>query len=71
MGFPSGLVPGVDGVALLLEPAYSPQDDRFARNRNTGPGAGSTSSDRPQLTDDQATGQEIADWLGSWTPSAS
>lgn len=50
---------------------FSWKDDRFAEYRNTGPGAGSASGDRPHLTDAQATGQEIADWLGDWTPSAS
>ncbi|MCL8017455.1 pectinesterase family protein [Streptomyces sp. AS02] len=47
------------------------KDDRFAEYRNTGAGAGSASSDRPQLTDAQAAGQEVADWLGNWTPTAS
>ncbi|TXS41220.1 pectate lyase [Streptomyces sp. uw30] len=46
------------------------KDDRFAEYRNTGPGAGSASSERPQLTDAQAAGQEVADWLGDWTPTA-
>ncbi|MGP4048933.1 pectinesterase family protein [Streptomyces sp. 2A115] len=50
---------------------FSWKDDRFAEYKNTGPGSGAASSDRPQLTDAQATGQEIADWLGDWTPSAS
>ncbi|MBG0854245.1 right-handed parallel beta-helix repeat-containing protein [Streptomyces spinoverrucosus] len=50
---------------------FSWKNDRFAEYRNTGPGAGSASADRPQLTDSQATGQEVADWLGDWTPSAS
>ncbi|MCT9077147.1 pectinesterase family protein [Streptomyces fulvoviolaceus] len=50
---------------------FSWKDDRFAEYKNTGAGAGAASSDRPQLTDAQATGQEIADWLGDWTPSAS
>jgi len=45
------------------------KDDRFAEYRNTGPGAGAASSNRPQLTDTQATGQEIGDRLGDWTPS--
>ncbi|WP_030596118.1 pectinesterase family protein [Streptomyces fulvoviolaceus] len=49
---------------------FSWKDDRFAEYKNTGAGAGAASSDRPQLTDAQATGQEIADWLGDWTPSA-
>jgi pectate lyase len=50
---------------------FSWKDDRFAEYKNTGPGAGAASSDRPHLTDAQATGQEIADWLGDWTPTAS
>lgn len=50
---------------------FSWKDDRFAEYKNTGAGAGSASSDRPQLTDAQATGQEVADWLGDWTPTAS
>ncbi len=50
---------------------FSWKDDRFAEYRNSGPGAGAASSDRPQLTDAQATGQEISDWLGDWTPTAS
>ncbi|KMS69253.1 pectate lyase [Streptomyces viridochromogenes] len=50
---------------------FSWKDDRFAEYKNTGPGSGSASSNRPQLTDAQATGQEVADWLGDWTPSAS
>ncbi|MFF3939277.1 pectinesterase family protein [Streptomyces phaeofaciens] len=50
---------------------FSWKDDRFAEYRNTGSGAGAASADRPQLTDAQATGQEVADWLGDWTPSAS
>ncbi|MGW2385201.1 pectinesterase family protein [Streptomyces sp. NPDC001658] len=50
---------------------FSWKDDRFAEYKNTGPGAGPASSDRPHLTDTQATGQEIADWLGDWTPTAS
>ncbi|GAA0445504.1 pectinesterase family protein [Streptomyces olivaceiscleroticus] len=48
---------------------FSWKDDRFAEYANTGPGAGPASADRPQLTDQQATGYEIADWLGDWTPS--
>ncbi|NUP19154.1 MAG: pectate lyase [Streptomyces sp.] len=47
------------------------KDDRFAEYKNTGPGSGSASSNRPQLTDAQAAGQEVADWLAGWTPSAS
>ncbi|MBV7696846.1 pectinesterase family protein [Streptomyces sp. TRM70350] len=50
---------------------FSWKNDRFAEYRNTGPGAGSASTDRPQLTDAQATGQEVTDWLGDWTPTAS
>ncbi|MET9777356.1 pectinesterase family protein [Streptomyces sp. NPDC006367] len=50
---------------------FSWKDDRFAEYRNTGPGAGTASADRPQLTDSQASGQEVADWLGSWVPTAS
>ncbi|MER5293648.1 pectinesterase family protein [Streptomyces pharetrae] len=50
---------------------FSWKDDRFAEYRNTGAGAGAASSDRPHLTDAQATGQEVADWLGGWTPTAS
>jgi pectate lyase len=49
---------------------FSWKDDRFAEYRNTGAGSGAASSDRPQLTDAQATGEEVADWLGDWTPSA-
>ncbi|WP_299538397.1 pectinesterase family protein [uncultured Streptomyces sp.] len=50
---------------------FSWKDDRFAEYRNTGPGAGSASGDRPQLSDAQAAEQETADWLADWTPSAS
>ncbi|MFE4212845.1 pectinesterase family protein [Streptomyces sp. NPDC056844] len=50
---------------------FSWKDDRFAEYRNTGPGSGAASSDRPQLTDAQAADQETADWLAGWTPSAS
>ncbi|MEU8648762.1 pectinesterase family protein [Streptomyces sp. NPDC048737] len=50
---------------------FSWKDDRFAEYRNTGAGAGAASGDRPQLTDVQAAGQEVADWLGDWTPTAS
>ncbi|MET8983285.1 pectinesterase family protein [Streptomyces sp. NPDC004539] len=50
---------------------FSWKDDRFAEYRNTGAGSGAASSERPQLTDSQASGQEVADWLGDWTPSAS
>ncbi|MBZ3902048.1 pectinesterase family protein [Streptomyces griseiscabiei] len=47
---------------------FSWKDDRFAEYRNTGAGSGSASADRPQLTDAQAADQEVADWLGGWTP---
>ncbi|MFJ9717726.1 pectinesterase family protein [Streptomyces sp. NPDC101213] len=50
---------------------FSWKDDRFAEYRNTGAGAGAASGDRPQLTDAQAANQEVADWLGDWTPTAS
>ncbi|MFF7281469.1 pectinesterase family protein [Streptomyces griseorubiginosus] len=50
---------------------FSWKDDRFAEYKNTGAGSGAASANRPQLTDAQATGQEIADWLGDWTPTAS
>ncbi|CAL9500844.1 hypothetical protein SUDANB176_03439 [Streptomyces sp. enrichment culture] len=50
---------------------FSWKDDRFAEYRNTGPGAGAPSGDRPHLTDAQAADQEVADWLGGWTPTAS
>ncbi|WP_030612499.1 pectinesterase family protein [Streptomyces achromogenes] len=50
---------------------FSWKDDRFAEYKNTGAGAGSAGTDRPQLTDTQASTQEIGDWLGDWTPSAS
>ncbi|WP_210592524.1 pectinesterase family protein [Streptomyces sp. GESEQ-35] len=50
---------------------FSWKDDRFAEYQNTGAGAGPASGDRPQLSDAQATGQEVADWLGDWTPTAS
>ncbi|WP_369247552.1 pectinesterase family protein [Streptomyces sp. R41] len=50
---------------------FSWKDDRFAEYRNTGAGAGGASGDRPQLTDAQAADQEVADWLGNWTPTAS
>ncbi|GAA2223944.1 pectinesterase family protein [Streptomyces nogalater] len=50
---------------------FSWKDDRFAEYKNTGAGAGAASPDRPHLTDAQASGQEIGDWLGDWTPSAS
>jgi pectinesterase len=50
---------------------FSWKADRFAEYKNTGPGAGTASTDRPQLTDAQATTQEITDWLGDWTPTTS
>ncbi|MFL5999666.1 MAG: pectinesterase family protein [Streptomyces sp.] len=50
---------------------FSWKDDRFAEYRNSGAGSGAASSDRPQLTDAQAAGQEVADWLGDWSPSSS
>lgn len=50
---------------------FSWKDDRFAEYKNSGAGSGAASSNRPQLTDAQATGQEVADWLGDWTPTAS
>ncbi|MCZ0988449.1 pectinesterase family protein [Streptomyces diastatochromogenes] len=50
---------------------FSWKDDRFAEYKNTGAGAGAASGDRPQLTDAQAAQQEVADWLGDWTPAAS
>ncbi|SOD80628.1 pectinesterase [Streptomyces sp. 1222.2] len=49
---------------------FSWKDDRFAEYKNTGPGAGGASTDRPHLTDAQAAGQKVADWLAGWTPSA-
>ncbi|MGW6055213.1 pectinesterase family protein [Streptomyces sp. NPDC055189] len=48
---------------------FSWKDDRFAEYKNTGAGAGSAGTDRPQLTDAQAAAQEPADWLGNWTPT--
>ncbi|WP_327183798.1 pectinesterase family protein [Streptomyces sp. NBC_01334] len=50
---------------------FSWKDDRFAEYKNTGAGSGAASSDRPLLTDAQAAAQEVADWLGDWTPTAS
>ncbi|MFF3347229.1 pectinesterase family protein [Streptomyces sp. NPDC002779] len=50
---------------------FSWKDDRFAEYKNTGPGAGTASPDRPHLTDAQAADQEVADWLQGWAPSAS
>ncbi|MFF8192568.1 pectinesterase family protein [Streptomyces bobili] len=51
---------------------FSWKDDRFAEYMNKGAGAatGPTNTDRPLLTDAQAANQEVADWLGDWTPSA-
>ena len=49
---------------------FSWKDDRFAEYKNTGPGAGPASTNRPHLTDSQATGQEVTDWLGDWTPES-
>ncbi|MFE0854063.1 pectinesterase family protein [Streptomyces mutabilis] len=50
---------------------FSWKDDRFAEYRNSGPGAGAAGPDRPHLTDSQAAGQEVRDWLGGWVPTAS
>lgn len=50
---------------------FSWKNDRFAEYKNSGAGAGAASGERPQLTDAQAAGQSIADWLGDWTPTAS
>ncbi|MEV5882526.1 pectinesterase family protein [Streptomyces sp. NPDC052020] len=50
---------------------FSWKDDRFAEYKNTGPGAGAASADRPHLTDAQAADQEVRDWLGDWSPTAS
>ncbi|WP_329124594.1 pectinesterase family protein [Streptomyces sp. NBC_01465] len=49
---------------------FSWKDDRFAEYQNTGAGAGTASTDRPQLTDAQAAAQTTAAWLGDWTPTA-
>lgn len=62
------------GAAIKTTPwtdmgGFSWKDDRFAEYKNTGAGSGPASGDRPHLTDAQATGQEIADWLGNWTPA--
>ncbi|MFD8520180.1 pectinesterase family protein [Streptomyces capillispiralis] len=64
------------GAAIRTTPwtdmgGFSWKDDRFAEYRNTGPGSGSASGDRPHLTDSQAASQEVADWLAGWTPTAS
>ncbi|ANS66191.1 hypothetical protein SLINC_3967 [Streptomyces lincolnensis] len=50
---------------------FSWKDDRFAEYKNTGAGAGAAGSERPHLTDAQAAGQEVSDWLAGWTPAAS
>ncbi|WP_327347238.1 pectinesterase family protein [Streptomyces europaeiscabiei] len=49
---------------------FSWKEDRFAEYANKGPGAGSASVNRPMLTDAQAAGQEVSDWLAGWTPGA-
>lgn len=46
------------------------KDDRFAEYKNTGAGSGPATADRPHLTDAQAAGQEVGDWLGGWKPAA-
>lgn len=50
---------------------FSWKDDRFAEYKNTGPGSGPASSGRPQLQDTEATGQEVGEWLGDWSPAGS
>ncbi|MEU6767126.1 pectinesterase family protein [Streptomyces sp. NPDC046853] len=45
------------------------KDDRFAEYKNTGTGAGPASTDRPHLTDAQASTQEPTPWLDNWTPT--
>ncbi|WP_329051559.1 pectinesterase family protein [Streptomyces violaceus] len=50
---------------------FSWKDDRFAEYKNSGAGSGPANSSRPHLSDAQAAGQEVADWLAGWTPSAS
>ncbi|AVV41906.1 pectate lyase [Streptomyces sp. P3] len=50
---------------------FSWKDDRFAEYQNKGAGAGAASTDRPHLSDAQAAGQEVVDWLAGWTPTAS
>ncbi|WP_392896289.1 pectinesterase family protein [Streptomyces sp. LN699] len=50
---------------------FSWKDDRFAEYANTGPGSGTPSGDRPHLSDARASGQEVGDWLGDWTPVTS
>ncbi|MEU4081035.1 pectate lyase [Streptomyces venezuelae] len=47
---------------------FSWKSDRFAEYRNTGPGAGSPSPNRPHLTATDAAAQDIPHWLGDWTP---
>lgn len=64
------------GAAIRTTPwtdmsGFSWKDDRFAEYRNTGPGSGPASGNRPHLTDAQAADQDIADWLAGWTPTAS
>lgn len=52
---------------------FSWKDARFAEYRNYGPGAGVT-PDRPQLTDAEAAGHEVADYLAGpdgWAPQKS
>ncbi|WP_237540023.1 pectinesterase family protein [Streptomyces sp. SID8358] len=62
---------GVKSAPWTDMSGFSWKDDRFAEYRNTGPGSGPASSERPQLTDSQAAAQETADWLAGWTPTAS
>jgi pectinesterase len=50
---------------------FSWKNDRFAEYKNSGPGSGPASTDRPQLTDAQAANQEVSDWLAGWTPTTS
>ncbi len=62
------------GAAVKTAPwtdmgGFSWKDDRFAEYKNTGPGAGGPSGERPHLTDAQAATQERADWLGDWRPT--
>lgn len=64
------------GAAVRTAPwtdmsGFSWKDDRFAAYRNTGPGAGAASSDRPHLTDARATAHAVNTWLGDWVPTAS
>ncbi|WP_410088285.1 pectinesterase family protein [Streptomyces sp. t39] len=63
------------GAAVKAAPwtdmsGFSWKDDRFAEYRNSGAGAGAAGPERPHLSDAQAAGQEIADWLGGWDPAA-